>query len=341
MSSSKKAYPVDGRTVGLAANMLLSLYDGDADAVTIERIRDVLGRGSYSTISEHLSGWRDRLLSGQGGYAEMLRERLDDALESIFPAMLEAGAAAGEQYRRQADEELSRLKRKLADIEEDCAKLKSELNESNRLAQERAEANSLLTKKLESSQTEQAASQKKLAELDKTCALLTERLDLTRAAHKSELAHAETRMLDERARAEKRIKAMRQRLERAEFEHKRSQDELERKTAEQIAAIQDQARLQREADQARREETEARLEEMRVMWQETQAELKKAWQQAETWESQAQAAQEQLAGARKEVTDAGMEIRSLNQLLRKAEKSRQDAEAVKSRNRKKVNKSKK
>lgn len=338
MSSSNKAYRVNDRTVALAANMLLSLYDGEAEAVTIERVRDVLGRGSYSTISEHLAVWRDRLLSGHGGYAEMLRERVEAALESITPALLDAGAAAGEQYRKQADEELSRLRARLADTEQDNAQIKSDLDENRRLARERAEANTGLTKKLQGAQSELAAAQAKLSVLDKENALLSERLDLAGAAHKKELSRIERQLLDERARAEKQIKDLETRLEQTETAHKYALVEQERKSSQQLEAVQALAKSEVDAERASAKAALARLEDIRAQLREKQAELEKAWKQADTWEAQARDAQDQLVGARQEVTNAAGEIRSLTAALLAAEKAKREVERTLERQKKKPSK---
>lgn len=159
------------------------------EAITIERLRDALGTGSYSTISKHLRAWKanhlQRASSPPEGWPRLMAEQFDHLVSHA---------------RQEARSELAQQRE---DIEQQRLLCLEERDQALQAAQSRIEQINRLERKLEAVQQRLENSMGQCAQLEARCAQLgiqaqhhSEQIARSEAKHRQQLGVLEVALAD-------------------------------------------------------------------------------------------------------------------------------------------------
>lgn len=192
------------------------------DTVSVQKVREFLGTGSYTTISDHLREWR---LRQNGGAVQSIPRNLErpDALEGwVADIWDKAQHAAYEKlavYRQEADDQIResdeashRAQRQCEDAEQRLAAL----NEHMLRVQERLEAKTSeaahLQAELQALQSTQSQQQKRIAQLEQACQRHQQSLEQAEKTHREAMARQQQTHQTKLAQEEKRHESAEARL---------------------------------------------------------------------------------------------------------------------------------
>src|SRR6266478_7900840 len=100
---------------------------GQGRIPTVDRVRDLLGTGSKTTITEHLKRWKAQQVDSQG--------KLPQELSALVTGLWERLQAQAEQrvgdLQSSYDEQIKILEQSLAQMQQDANRLKQQMHPSN------------------------------------------------------------------------------------------------------------------------------------------------------------------------------------------------------------------
>ncbi|WP_162619428.1 DNA-binding protein [Salinicola peritrichatus] len=192
------------------------------EAVSVQKVRELLGTGSYTTISDHLREWR---LRQDGDSVQAIPRNLErpEALEGwIADIWDKAQQAAYEKlaiYRQQADDQIREADESRHRAQRQCEDAEQRLealNEHMLRVQERLEAKTTeaahLQAELQSFKSSQAQQQKRVAQLEQTCQRHQQSLEQAEKQHREAMAKQQQAHQAKLAQEEKRHESAESRL---------------------------------------------------------------------------------------------------------------------------------
>ncbi|MDF9434414.1 MULTISPECIES: DNA-binding protein [Chromohalobacter] len=168
------------------------------EAPTVQKIRDILGTGSFTTISDHLREWRlrrerNRDVTPGDAPPEPLQEWMKDLWER-------AQALAAESlthYRQEADRrveeahaETQAALRKTADTEERLAALNTHFEQAQARLEEKTVQLANAQSEAQAARQQEAQQARRVQQLNDECEAHQRQLEALRAEHKDALANA-------------------------------------------------------------------------------------------------------------------------------------------------------
>lgn len=255
------------------------------EAPSVQKIREALGTGSFTTISEHLREWRKRREENRDVPPPRgMPAALQELAESLWQQAQEAANEALAHYRREADDKVAEAGEQAADAvrrAEDAEQREAALSGHLTRTEARLEAQTTELARLQADHealtSRQARQQDQRARLDARLEELQAELEAQAQSHRQALADQEAahheRLKQEEQRhesAEARLMGLldeaRRERQAAEKAHAGRQDRLERR----LETLQDEQkalraefveeqRRRREAEQAGRDAEAARL----------------------------------------------------------------------------------
>ncbi|ANF58117.1 DNA-binding protein [Halotalea alkalilenta] len=242
------------------------------DAPSVQRIRDVLGTGSFTTISDHLREWRSRREENRDTpLPQGIPERLQDALMGLWQQAQEEAYEGLSFYRRQADEGVSeakaqaeqaqryaedtqqrlaalgeRLDATLARLEEKTsglARTESELHQTRALLEERDQ-------RLQMRDTQIASLSEERDRLEREHHQAVEGLEL---AHRKRLSQEEARHETAESRLMQLLDAARHEKAEQEKQSRRRMEQLEERISRLSTQIEEQRRGLQEEERKHRD----------------------------------------------------------------------------------------
>ncbi|XKE47395.1 DNA-binding protein [Halomonas organivorans] len=233
------------------------------EAPSVQKIRETLGTGSFTTISEHLREWRKRREENRDVPPPRgMPAALQELAESLWQQAQESANEALAHYRREADD-------KVADAREATAEAERQAED----AQQRESALSAHLARTEERLTERTAEFARLqADHDA--------LESREARQREARQRLETRLDELQGELERQAQAHRQALADQEAAHQQrlAQEEQRHETAEaRLMSLLDEARQERQAAEkahaARQDRLEKRLEASQAEQQSLREEL--------------------------------------------------------------------
>ncbi|WP_311947992.1 DNA-binding protein [Halomonas piscis] len=280
------------------------------DSPSVQRIREVLGTGSFTTISEHFRCWRDEREKNRD--APPPRE-LPEAIVSLATDMWrQAQDVANEglaHYREEANREVETARqeaRKARQEADNAAQRESALAEHLRHREAHIEG---LGAQLAESRTQQEQLQSR-----------SDSAEQARRALKEEVAERDAR-LEQQARAHSDEVGQ----QRAAFDRQLAEEQQRNETTEgKLLALLDGLRQERadddKAHQKRVRQLEARLEKSAGENERVRQELKAARDAESQWQKRHGQLEDRLLEQKKAVEEAGSEMDRLQERLSRAER---------------------
>ncbi|OHV11919.1 DNA-binding protein [Kushneria phosphatilytica] len=292
------------------------------DTPSVQRIREVLGTGSFTTISDHLREWRTRREENRDTpLPQAIPERLQEALYGLWQQAQEEAHEALSFYRRQADEDIQQCREETRIAQ----RLAEDAEQRLQALGERFDANEA---RLEEKTTALARQESELAQLRSQCEDREQRLAMRDAQIEA--------LSEERERQEREHQ---QTIEQAEQNHRKrlAQEESRHETAEnRLMQLLDSARHEKQEaekqSRRRQEQLEERIEKMTAQVEEQRRalqeeerktrELSSQIKQSEKALQESHAREERLSGEitenEQEMTRLRTEIRVLQERLSRA-----------------------
>lgn len=267
------------------------------EAPSVQKIREVLGTGSFTTISDHLRDWRQRRAEKRD---EPLSQTMPDSLtETLATVWKEAQSLANESlvhYRQEADKQTveareaeAQAQRRAEDAEQRLSALSEQLAQVQARLEERVQALATLTNEQEHWQQLQDKLEKRLTLAQEDIAAMERTREVDHERHQQAIQAQESewkeRLAQEEARheaSETRLMKMLDdaRLEKSELDkqHRRRQEQLEKRVERLDAQAAEQRKQLQEEERRRFEEASARqqreteLKDMRAQLEHSSAE---------------------------------------------------------------------
>ncbi|MDC8804848.1 DNA-binding protein [Halomonas pacifica] len=213
---------------------------------SVQKVREVLGTGSFTTISDHLREWRARRESNRDTPpTQALPEALQRGMAELWTEAQERANQALGHYREEADRRVAEAQEAADQARrqaEDAAQRESALAEQLHRALARLEALGALASRLEAERDQAREAEQRLGkeqeEWKAEVTRLRGELEAREAAHQQALAEQ--------------VAAHRQQLAQEEQRHEAAESRL--------MALLDEARQQRQADDKQHRERHQRLE---------------------------------------------------------------------------------
>ncbi|MGO2415220.1 MULTISPECIES: DNA-binding protein [Cobetia] len=247
------------------------------EAPSVQKIREVLGTGSFTTISDHLREWRQRRAEKRD---EPLSQAMPDSLtETLAVVWKEAQGLANESlvhYRHEADKQTSAAReseaqsqRRAEDAEQRLSALSEQLAQVQARLEERVQALATLTHEREHWQQHQEKLEKRLTLAQEDATALERSREHDNERHQQALQDQDVewkeRLVQEESRheaSETRLMKMLDdaRLEKHELDkqHRRRQEQLEKRIERLDAQTAEQRKLLQEEERRRFEEATLR-----------------------------------------------------------------------------------
>ncbi|KFF49190.1 hypothetical protein GY26_09855 [Gammaproteobacteria bacterium MFB021] len=237
------------------------------ETVSVQKIRDFLGTGSYTTISDHLREWRLRQDTGAVNSIPRTHERpelLESWIADIWDKAQQAAYEKLAVYRQQADEQIldaneasQAAQRQCEDAEQRLAAL----NEHMLIVQERLENKTNeaahLQAELQALQAQQQQQQKRLNQLEQTCQRHQQALEQAERQHREALAKQQQTHQTKLAQEEKRHEAAESRLMTLLDEARQERLKQEKQYEQRLATLDQRSeRLQIDLSEQRRQYTQ-------------------------------------------------------------------------------------
>jgi len=235
------------------------------EAVSVQKVREFLGTGSYTTISDHLREWRLRQ-SGESSVQAIPRnlerpEGLDSWVAEIWDRAQQAAYEKLAVYRQEADEQIResdevghQAQRQCEDAEQRLEALNGHmLRVQERLENKTTEA-AHLQAELQSLQSAQSQQQKRILQLEQTCQRHQSSLEQAEKQHREALAKQhqanQTKLVQEEKRHESAESRLMGLLEDARQERLKQEKQYEQRLA---SLDQRCERLQQDLSEQRRQ----------------------------------------------------------------------------------------
>ncbi|MHC9035170.1 DNA-binding protein [Cobetia marina] len=247
------------------------------EAPSVQKIREVLGTGSFTTISDHLREWRQRRAEKRD---EPLTQAMPDSLtETLATVWSEAQSLANESlahYRQEADRQAesareaeAQSQRRAEDAEQRLSALTEQLAGVQARLEERVQTLATLTSEREQWQQLQEKLEKRLtlAQEDVTALERTREHDHERhqqlvqqqeSEFKERLAQEESRHEASETRLMKLLDDARLEKQELDKQHRRRHEQLEKRVERLDAQTAEQRKLLQEEERRRFEETTLR-----------------------------------------------------------------------------------
>ncbi|WP_189442848.1 DNA-binding protein [Salinicola rhizosphaerae] len=234
------------------------------DAVSVQKVRECLGTGSYTTISDHLREWR---LRQNGDSVQAIPRNLErpDSLEAWVAEIWDkAQQAAYEKlavYRQEADDQIResdeashRAQRECEDAQQRLAAL----NEHMLRVQERLEAKTTEAAhqqaELQALNAAQAQQQKRVSQLEQTCQRHQQSLEQAEKNHREAMAKQHQSHQTKLAQEEKRHESAEARLMTLLDDARQERLKLEKQYEQRMTSLDQRAeRLQLDLSEQRRQ----------------------------------------------------------------------------------------
>ena len=215
------------------------------DAPTIQRIRDILGTGSFTTISDHLREWRTRHEQRTDiPLQSAVPERLQESLMNIWQQAQEEAYEGLEHYRQQANDAITAAEhqaqqalRQSEDVQQRLAALNERLDHTMGRLEEKTSTLAHVESELTQAQTAIEERDHRLQTRDSQIETLTADRDRMEHDHQAALAQNDEHFRKQLAQEEQRHETAEQRLMQlldAARHEKQEQEKLSRRRLEQL-----------------------------------------------------------------------------------------------------------
>lgn len=276
------------------------------DAPTVQKIRDILGTGSFTTISDHLREWRlrrerNRDVTSSETPPEALQAWMTDLWEKAQALAAESLA----HYRQEADQRVEEAQaeaktaaRKAADAEERLAALNTHFEQAQARLEEKTMQLANAQSELQAAHQQETQQARRVQQLDEECQKHQRQLETARSEHRDAMAkHSrehQTQLKQEEQRheaAEARLMGLlddaRQERQNVEKQAQKRTATLEQKFERVQAELAEQRRQYTTLEEKTRSETsqrqalESKLRESQGQLQQTQSDNRRAERELE------------------------------------------------------------
>ncbi|ART61692.1 DNA-binding protein [Kushneria marisflavi] len=292
------------------------------DVPSVQRIREVLGTGSFTTISDHLREWRARREENRDvPLPQAIPERLHDALAGLWQQAQEEAGEALSFYRQQSDEQVEQAQeetrqaqRRVEDTEQRLAALSERLDSTAARLEEKATSLARLESEAAHLRGQLEERDQRLAMRDRQINTLSEERDRLEREH-----HENLEQLDQ---------TYKRRLSQEESRHESAENRLMQlldSARHEKQELEKQARRRHEQLEERIEKITAQMEQQRRTLQEEERKMRDLSQHARHNEQQLQESRGRedhlsglLAERDQELARLRTELRVLQERLSKA-----------------------
>ncbi|MHB0775477.1 DNA-binding protein [Halomonas sp. WWR20] len=262
---------------------------------SVQKIREVLGTGSFTTISEHLREWRTRREEKRDyPAAAELPEPLEGWAQTLWDKAQQLAVEQLAHYREEADRSISAAQEQARQAQreaEDAAQRLAALNEHLGQVQARLEDKTTLSARLESelesTQQREKSLEQQLAKAQAEHHAASRHQERLQAEHRESIEELQRDYQARLAQEEQRHEAAEARLMALLDESRQERQAQEKQHVKRVASVEQRLeRMERELTEQRRLYTDARENERKGRW-----ERQRLGEQLEAAETRAQQAQ--------------------------------------------------
>lgn len=234
------------------------------DAVSVQKVRELLGTGSYTTISDHLREWRLRQSGDSVQSIPRTLERpegLDSWVADIWDKAQQAAYEKLAIYRQEADEQIREADEISHQAQRQCENAEQRLqalNDHMLRVQERLETKTTeaahLQAELQSLQSAQSQQQKRILQLEQACQRHQSSLEQAERQHRDAMAKQHQANQAKLAQEEKRHESAETRLMGLLEEARQERLKQERQYEQRLTSLDQRCeRLQQDVSEQRRQ----------------------------------------------------------------------------------------